>query len=424
MIGTEYPPEKTTLANGVRIVTQNMPHTHSISMGVWVNVGARDETAAEGGISHFIEHMVFKGTERRSAYQIAKEFDAIGGVSNAFTAMEATCYHAKVLKSHLDTMVDILADIFLNSVFDAAEVERERPVICQEIGMVEDAPDEYIHHVAARAHWGENPLGRPILGSRDNVLRFDADGLKSFFHRLYKPERIVISAAGNLAHQQLVDLTAPAFEILPEGNEFPPRIPPEGARGVTCLSREIEQQHLCLCTRGIGITDPRRFAFSLMNSLLGGNMSSRLFQKIREQSGLAYAVYSFASSFTDTGMFGAYAGIHPDNTPECLRLILDELQTLKKIRVSIDELKDAKEYTKGSLLLAAESNDNQMVRQAQNEINFGRYIPLRDVVDQIEAVTAGEIQDLARALFKNHPLTLTLLGPLGDATAFENSLSI
>jgi predicted Zn-dependent peptidase len=192
MVGTELAMEKTTLSNGVRIVTQQMPHAHSVSMGVWVNVGARDEAPAEAGISHFIEHMIFKGTKRRSAYQIAKEFDAIGGVSNAFTAMETTCYHAKVLKSHLDTMVDILVDIFLNSVFDPDEVERERPVICQEIGMVEDAPDEYIHHVAARTHWGENALGRSILGSRENVLGFDAANLKNYFKRLYTPQQTTI----------------------------------------------------------------------------------------------------------------------------------------------------------------------------------------------------------------------------------------
>ena len=424
MVATESPMQKTTLANGVRIVTQKMPHVHSVSMGVWVNAGARDESPKEGGISHFIEHMIFKGTERRSAYQIAKEFDAIGGVSNAFTAMETTCYHAKVLDSHLTTMVDILVDIFLNSVFDASEVERERPVICQEIGMVEDSPDEYIHHAAARAHWGENPLGRPIMGSRENVLQFDAEGLKAFFRRLYQPQRIVISAAGNLTHQQLVDLMAPAFETIPSGNDFPQRVPPKGSRGMTLITRAIEQQHLCLCTQGIGITDPRRFTFSLLNSLLGGNMSSRLFQKIREQSGLAYAVYSFASSFSDTGMFGTYAGVHPNNTAECLKLIRKELQTLKDVAVTAEELQDAKEYTKGNLLLAAESNDNQMVRLAQNEINFGRYIPLKNVVDRIEAVDTGSIQALARDLFTDSPLTLTLLGPLTEETAATCGLAV
>jgi predicted Zn-dependent peptidase len=419
-----YAVEKTTLTNGVRMVTQRMPQAHSVSMGVWVAAGARDESPAEGGISHFIEHMLFKGTERRDAYQIAKQFDAIGGISNAFTGMETTCYHAKVLKSHLATMVDILVDIVLNSVFDATEVERERPVICQEIGMVEDAPDEYIHHVAARAHWGENPLGRPILGSRENVLGFEPPHLKRFFRRLYTPRRIVISAAGNLTHRQLVDLTAPAFEALPAGDDFPSREAPAGARGVTWINRDIEQQHLCLCTQGIGVTDPRRFAFSLLNSLLGGNMSSRLFQKIRERSGLAYAVYSFASAFSDTGMFGAYAGIHPDNTPACLDLILDEFKLLKQNSISADELQDAKEYTKGNLLLAAESNDNQMVRLAQNEINFSRHVRLDEVVARIEAVTIDEIQSLAQALFIDHPLTLTLLGPLNKVPDLEAKLAL
>ena len=220
--------DKTTLKNGIRIVSKTMPHARSVSMGVWVNVGARDESELESGLSHFIEHMIFKGTRKRSAFQIAKEFDAIGGHTNAFTAMENTCYHARVMDTHTETMVDILSDIFINSVFDPAEIDKERPVILQEIGMVEDSPEEYIHVLSGHNYWGDNPLGRSILGSPQNIIQFDAPMIKKFFSRLYQPERIVISAAGKLDHHHLVDLVQPAFETIQPGNDIPQRITPQG----------------------------------------------------------------------------------------------------------------------------------------------------------------------------------------------------
>jgi len=208
---------KTVLDNGVRILTKRMPHIRSVSMGVWVNVGARDEMQAENGLSHFIEHMIFKGTKRRTAFQIAKEFDAIGGQTNAFTAMENTCYHAKVMETHLETMVDILSDIFLNSEFNANEVEKERPVIFQEIGMVEDNPEEYIHLLAGKSYWGDDPLGRSILGTRENIIGFNTESINFFFHRFYQPERIVISAAGNIEHEKFIDIVGSAFEAIYSG---------------------------------------------------------------------------------------------------------------------------------------------------------------------------------------------------------------
>ena len=410
---------KTVLPNGIKILTKQMPHTHSVSMGVWVNVGARDEAQRENGLSHLIEHMIFKGTRRRSAYQIAKEFDAIGGQTNAFTAMENTCYHARVLKTHVDTMVDILADIFLNSVFDAREVERERPVILQEIGMVEDSPEEYIHILSGRHFWGDNPLGRSILGSPENIARFDAEIVRSFFKRCYQPERIVVAAAGGVDHQALIDLISPAFESIKPGNGFPQRITPELHPQVAVCHRQLEQAHICLSAPGIATTDPRRYAFSLMNTIFGGNMSSRLFQEIREKRGLAYSVYSYVSSFEDTGMFGTYAGVEPAKALEVTALLMEGLRRLENETVSASELRDAKEYTKGSMLLAAENTDNQMVRLAQGEINFGRHIPLKAVVERIEAVQADDITALARSLFRGDPFVLTVLGPLTDQEAFQ-----
>jgi predicted Zn-dependent peptidase len=408
----DMPVAKTVLKNGIRVLSQKIPHTHSVSMGVWVNMGARDETETESGLSHFIEHMIFKGTRKRSAYQIAKEFDAIGGHTNAFTAMENTCYHARVMDTHTKTMVDILSDIFINSIFDPGEIDRERPVILQEIGMVEDSPDEYVHVLSGHNFWGEHPLGRSILGTPENITRFDAAMLKEFLRRLYQPDRIVISAAGNLEHDFLVDLIRPAFETIPAGEDFPRRLRPPDRSVVDFNHRDLEQMHICLSTKGLAITDPRRYPFSLLNTIVGGNMSSRLFQEVRKRRGLAYSVYSFISSHVDSGMFGFYTGVDPKRARETILLILDEIGKLKTEPVKKSELKDAIEYTKGSLLLASESADNHMVRNAQNEMHFGGDITLQEIIEKIEAVTVDDILTLADELIDPAKMTYTLLGPV------------
>ena len=414
--------DKTVLKNGIRILTKTMPHTRSVSMGVWVNVGARDEDLSESGLSHFIEHMIFKGTRRRSAFQIAKEFDAIGGHTNAFTTMENTCYHAKVMDTHTATMVDILSDIFLNSIFDPSEIEKERPVILQEIGMVEDSPDEYVHLLSGRNFWGDSPLGRSILGSPENIVRFDADLIKTFFHRLYQPDRIVISVAGNVEHNSITDRVGPAFESIRPGNGIAERLAPQCQSLVDLNYRELEQVHICLGAPGLSITDPRRYAYSLLNTILGGNMSSRLFQEVREKRGLAYTVYSFVTSHVDTGMFGTYFAVDPKRAQETTELVLNEMHKLRNDLVADAELRGAKEFTKGSLLLASESNDNQMVRGAQNEIIFNRDISLQEVIEKVESVTAAEILDLAKYLFEKDKMVLTSLGPVQDKKAFESIL--
>lgn len=411
---------KTTLENGVRILTEKMPYSRSVSMGVWVSVGARDEEATEGGLCHFIEHMIFKGTRKRSAFQIAKEFDAIGGYSNAFTAMENTCYHAKVLDSHLETMVDILTDIFLNSVFDSREVEKERSIIFQEIGMLEDSPDEYLHLLAGQTFWGDHPLGRSILGTRENIRNLSAEDIRAFFRRLYQPDRMIISAAGNLEHDRIVDLVGPLFETLECRNGLPARHKPRPHARVNVCFRELEQTHICVAGRGLAITDPERYKFSLLNTIFGGNMSSRLFQEIRERRGLAYSVYAFSNSYFDSGMSGASAGVDPTNARESVRLILEQMRRLAAEPVSDAELRAAKEYTKGNLLLATESNDNQMVRLAQNEFHFGREVPLSEVVSNIEAASAADILELARRIFRPGENAITIVGPVSDPAAFES----
>ena len=414
---------KTILDNGIRILSKKIPHARSVSMGIWVNAGARDEAPSENGLSHFIEHMIFKGTKKRSALQIAKEFDSIGGNSNAFTTMENTCYHAKVMDTHLDTMVDILSDIFLCSAFESIEVEKERTVIVQEIAMTEDAPEEYIHTLSGHTYWGDNPLGQSILGPRENILSFDAETIRNFFSRLYQPEHILISIAGNVEHDHFVNLIRQQFESIKASNDLPVRTTPTGRSKVAIYSRDIEQVHICLGTKGLSITDPGRYAFSLINTILGGNMSSRLFQEIRENRGLAYSVYSFISPHVDTGMFGVYGGVNSENGRETIDIILNEMLKVKEIPVDLTELQSAKEYTKGNLMLASESIDSQMVRLAQNEIHFGRHIPLQEVVDKIEEVKVDDIIDTASTLFDNDRLAITLLGPVSDKKLYEDIIN-
>jgi len=412
----------TVLANGVRITTLAMPHLRSVSMGVWVSAGARDEDEAESGLSHLIEHMIFKGTARRSAFDIAKQFDAIGGHSNAFTSLEHTCFHAKVMDVHLPTMVDILSDIFLNSVFDGDELEKERAVILQEIGMVEDSPEEYIHVLAGANLWADHPLGRSILGTPANLLGFDTGAIRCFFNRFYQPERIVIAAAGNLEHDRIVELAGPVFAALPAGAHALDRRVPATCFQVQGHGKDLEQVHLCFNSQGLATTDPARFAMALLNTVLGGNMSSRLFQQVRERRGLAYAVYSFLSSYEDTGVLGIYAGVDPRQCMAVIDVVLDQLDILTRNPVSAAELADAKQFAIGGLMLAAESNDNQMVRLAQGQIHFGSHIPLDRIVAGIEAVTADDILHLAARLFGRDQMALTLLGPLPDMTAVEKRL--
>jgi predicted Zn-dependent peptidase len=393
-------------------------------MGVWVNVGARDERPEESGLSHFIEHMIFKGTEKRTAVQIAKEFDAIGGQCNAFTSKENTCYHAKVVDTCLGTMVELMSDIFLNSVFHAKEVERERQVILQEIKMLEDTPDEHVHVLLAQAVWGNHPLGRSVLGRPETVAEFDSATVKGYFGRAYKPERIVIAAAGNLEHEAFGELIARAFAVVRESNHFPERTAPAMDRVIMAHAKPLEQVHLCLGTKGVPVTDPRRYTCSVLNVILGGNMSSRLFQEVRERRGLAYAVYSFLALFSDTGMCGVYVGTDQSNIQQVLEIIIKEMKQIKEKPVDSAELRNAKEYLKGGLYLGAESTENQMTRLAHNEIHFGRHVPLKEVEEDIEKVTAEDILELSRDIFQKESSSLTLLGPVDDEGLHEWGLPL
>jgi len=418
--------QRTTLKNGVKIVTKTIPHVRSVSMGIWVNTGARDEARCENGLSHFIEHMIFKGTKNRTALEIAKEFDAIGGHTNAFTAMENTCYYAKALDTHLDRMADTLSDIFLNSLFDEHEIDKERDVIFQEIGLTEDNPEDYIHLLSNQVYWGDTPLGRSILGTPENILKFNGVALKKFFRAYYYPERIIVSAAGHLDHDRFLDRVGPFFESIAPADDLSTseRVVPETRPGVTLRSKDLEQVHICLTTSGLSITDPMRYAYSFLNTITGGNMSSRLFQEVREKAGLAYSIYSFITSYVDTGMMGVYTAVKPERAVESVEIILKELKKIADRGLDAGEIADAAQHTKGGFLLASESVDNQMVRLAQNEMHFGRDILMHETIENIDSVVMDDVVGLARELFMFDKMALTLLGPAENKTEFERLLSV
>jgi len=413
--------QRTILDNGMRVVTERIPHLHSVSMGIWLNVGSRDEQESESGLTHFIEHMLFKGTEKRSAQDIAKQLDAVGGMSNAFTSKENTCFHAKVLDAHLPLVVDILSDIFLHSVFDGREVEREREVILQEINMVEDTPDEYVHVLFNQTFWNGNPLGRPIFGNMRTVQSFTREMILGYLDRSYHPDRIVISAAGNVDHQEFLKLVEPVFRKVKRHSHGLQRIPPNIASRVDLIRRDLEQIHICLGTLGTSMVEKERYCCSILNVILGGSMSSRLFQEVRERRGLAYSIYSFLSSHTDAGMLGIYGAVRPDNIKETLELIRHELARFKREPISEAELRAAQEHIKGGMYLAAENTDNRMSRLAKNEIIFGRFIAYEEIEAGLEAVTSQDVQALAQRIFGPEVMSLVLLGQV-DGLGIDHTI--
>ncbi len=415
---------KTVLDNGMRVVTERIPYLHSVSMGIWLNVGSRDETENESGLTHFIEHMLFKGTEKRSAQEIAKQLDAVGGMSNAFTSKENTCFHAKVIDTHLPLVVDILSDIFLHSIFDGAEVEREREVILQEIHMVEDTPDEYVHILFNRNFWDGNPMGRPIFGSTQTVQSFTQEMILGYLNRGYHPDRIVLSAAGNVKHDEFLELVEPAFRnIKRHAHTLNRKVPRINSR-VDLYPRELEQIHLCLGTRGTSLVENERYSCSILNVILGGSMSSRLFQEVRERRGLAYSIYSFLSSHTDAGMVGIYGAVRPHNIMETLEVIRGEIRRFKEEPISEAELRAAKEHIKGGIYLAAENTDNRMSRLAKNEIIFDRFVPYEEIEAGLEGVTVEEVQSLSQRLFRPEFMSLVLLGQVDGLGVDQTYLDI
>ena len=406
--------QKTVLPNGLRIITENLPHLVSVSLGIWVDNGSRDESLELNGISHFIEHMIFKGTRNRSAQQIAKELDAIGGLSNAFTSKEHTCFHAKVLGHHLPQVTEILLDIFLQSVFEPEEVERERMVVLQEISMVEDTPDELAHVLFGETVHAGNPLGRNILGSPGTVRTFTQGKLQRYLQQAYGPEKVVVAAAGQLDHEDFVKLLAPELSKLPPAGKSPDRQKPFVTSKFRVFSRDLEQVHLVLGTWAPAAADEQRYAATLLNVLIGGNMSSRLFQEVREKRGLAYAIYSYLSSFQDTGIWGIYTAVAKETLPETLEVIGRELMKIKKGEATPGELAMAKEFVRGGIWLGAENNDNRMTRLAKNELIFGRHLTFEEIMEGLDAVTLEDLVSLAEETIRGDLFSLVALGPVTE----------
>ena len=405
--------KKTQLDNGIKIVTEKIPHFYSVSIGIWIKTGSRYEKKELQGICHFIEHMLFKGTIRHSAFEIAKCIDSVGGFLNAFTAKEYTCFYAKVLKQHLPLAVDLLSDIFLNSLFSPEDIEKERSVILQEIHMIKDTPDDYIQDLFNTAYFYGHPLGYPIQGEIETIQRLDKEIITGVFNAEYlHPGRIIVTAAGDIEHDQLVDEISRSFSGLAPGHDTVRADSFVPAKKADFHHRKLEQVHICLGTVGLSQIDPQRYALYILNTLLGGSMSSRLFQEIREKQGLAYTVYSFASSFCDTGVFGVYMGVKKETAQKALSIVLRELEKLKGQHVDAQELNSAKEQLKGNMLLSAESTDNRMSRLAKCEIYYNKYLPLEEIVAEIDKVTSDDIQLISRTLFNGNNTTYTFLGPL------------
>lgn len=404
---------KHVLPNGLTLLTESMPNIRSVSLGVWLKQGSRHETEDENGISHFIEHLLFKGTARRTAQEIAKTIDRMGGQCDAFTSKEFTCFYSRSLDEHVPVAFDLLSDIVLNPRFLPEQIEKERQVIFEEIKMVEDSPDELVFDLFTETLWRGHPLGRPIQGTVESVAALGAETLTGFFRGAYTPGNVLVSAAGNLDHDQMAELATRAFSGMAPGNGTRPVSPPSPrAEIVTREKKELEQLHLALGVPAFPHDHPDRYCGYVLNTILGGAMSSRLFQKVREDRGLAYTVYSSISSFADTGFLAVYAATRPEGARELVESVCEELREVKDRPVDASELAGAKDHLKGNLMLSLESSSARMSNLARQFIYFGRQYELDEIVQGIEAVTAEAVQTLAREVLDGRRATLAALGRL------------
>lgn len=418
---TQY--KKSILSNGVRVVSENIPYVRSVAVGIWVGAGSRFESDEYSGISHFLEHLFFKGTEKRTAKDIAESLDAVGGQLNAFTTKEYTCYYAKVLDEHLDLALDVLADMFYNSKFNEKDIAKEREVIIEEIKMYEDTPDELIHDVFSQTIWAGHPLGRPVLGSEETISTFTRDDFIKFINTHYVPDNIVIALAGKIEHEKVVNSLEQLFGKAEKGPVEKYPFPPINHVDVQNVYRDIGQVQICLGSPGLPQEHPKIYPLYILNSIIGGGLSSRLVQEVREERGLAYSVYSYHSSFSDAGLFTFYAGTRPDNYEQVIQLILKESMKISKEGISDKELKKAKEQLKGSLYLGLESVGSRMTRIGRSELSLNRLITPEEVVANIDKVTSEEVQELAKTIFNPEKFTITTIGPIKNIRQKEYFLN-
>jgi predicted Zn-dependent peptidase len=401
-----------------------MTQVRSISIGVWLTRGSRHEAAEQGGIAHFVEHMLFKGTATRTAEDIAQAIDSIGGQLDAFTAKEYASYYIKVLDEHLPLAIDLLADIVRNPAFSTEDIEREKKVVVEEIKMVEDTPDDLVHELFTQGFWEDHPLGRPILGTRDTVESLDADVLREYFTRTYTAPNVIVSAVGNLEHARVRDLVNEKFGSLATSGRVSPEAPPRVAPKVLIRNKELEQSHLCLGVSSYPQNHDARYSSYVLNTLLGGSMSSRLFQNVREKRGLAYAVFSGLSAYRDAGTFTVYAGCANEAVGEVLDLVIEELRGVKRDPVSVAELQRAKDHLKGSLMLSLENTASRMSHIARQEIYFDRQFGLDETLQGIERVTVDDVQRVAGDLFRNGAVAATVLGNVNGLTVPRERLNL
>ncbi len=418
--GTEI--RRTVLPGGLRVVTESMPTVRSVAFGIWVGVGSRDETPGLAGSSHFLEHLLFKGTRRRNALQIAAVMDAVGGEMNAFTAKEYTCFYARVLDTDLPLAVDVVSDMVTSSLITTDDFESERGVILEEIAMHDDAPDDIVHDAFAQAIFGDHPLGRPVLGTVDSISAVSRTSVNGYYRRRYRASQIVVAVAGNIDHNRVVRLVRKAFGDagLLDNTDEPatPRLMtgrgPSVVGGVHVTRRPTEQANLVLGTGGLPRSDERRFALGILNNALGGGMSSRLFQEVRERRGLAYSVYSYHSQYADTGLFGVYAGCAPARVDEVLALCREEVDAVAKSGITAEEIARGKGQLKGSLVLGMEDTSSRMSRLGKGELVYGEQLTVDEVIARIDAVTADDIREVASEVLADGRLGLAVIGPFDD----------
>lgn len=416
---------KQILPSGMILLTEEMSEFRSVCLGVWLRRGSRDETPDESGVTHFIEHLVFKGTEKRSAREIARTLDLIGGYSDAFTTKEYTCFYAKVLDQNLEQAVDLLSDIVLHPRFDPAEIEKERKVIFEEIRMVEDTPDELLFNDYFAGIWPDHSLGRPIAGTPESVASMSRELIVDYFQRAYRSGNIILSAAGHLTHDGLAELVGEAFASLPAGNGFAEPTPPSYQAKVVLREKpELEQLHLCLGVPAFSESDHRRHAGYLLTAILGGGMSSRLFQAVREERGLAYSIFSSLDSFADTGCFSVYLATAANQAREAVDVVLEELRRIRREPVTEQELSEAQEHMKGSMVLSMESSSSRMSRLAKQEIYFGRQSDLDASLAEVDAVTVEQIHELADELLGEGELSLAALGRVRESGLSARTLCL
>jgi predicted Zn-dependent peptidase len=403
--------KKEHLSNGIPVVMEQLKNMRSVALGIWVKVGSRDEEFNKSGISHFLEHMFFKGTVKRTAKDIAVEIDSLGGEINAFTSKESTTFYVKILDEYIEKGIELLADIFLHSTFPEGDIEKEKGIVKEEIKLIEDTPDDYIHDLFNQTIWGNKGLGQPVLGRRETVKSFTREDLISHIRKYYGTKDVVISCAGNFEHDTIISILSRSLGSLRRGSE-PAKGPlPHFESKVDVFHKELSEAHICLGIEGIPQTSEDRYSLYVLNTIFGAGVSSRLFQEIREKRGLAYSIYSFVSSYYDTGIWGVYAGVSRKRVGEVAGLILKEMNDLKSTLTEV-ELQRSKNQLKGNIILGLESTSSRMTNIARQEIYHRRYYSPKEIMKEVDSITLGHIQNLAEKLIKQEKFSLTVYGPV------------